>query len=123
MRSTFPARIDKIRKFGHLDRRVRRIGPPPPLQKSFVEVVTGMGDRKRGLEDKWMEEDDLLGQEYKELDPRSKIQRNFSNKHGAYGDRSRFRKEGNRFGGHGGRFNEAYQHRGETRGLIPRDNN
>lgn len=70
-----------------------------------------------------MEEDDLLGQEYKELDPSSKIQRNFSNKHGAYGDRSRFCEEGNRSGGHGGRFNEAYQRRGETRGLIPRDNN
>lgn len=82
-----------------------------------------MGDRKRGLEDNWMEEDDLLGQESKELDLRAKIQRNFSNKHGAFADRSGFREEGNRVGGRAGRFNEGYQRRGENRGSFQRDNN
>ena len=52
---------------------MRRISEPPPLEKSFVQAVWqgvmnwkpsfGQWDRhgeKRGKEDDWMEEDDLL---------------------------------------------------------------
>lgn len=64
-----------------------------------------------------MEEDDLLGLESKELDLRAKIQRNFSNRHGAYSERSGFCEENPRFRGHGGRPNENVQRRADTRGI------
>ena len=35
----FPARKDEILRFGHLARRVRRLGKPPPLRKSFAEAL------------------------------------------------------------------------------------
>ena len=32
----FPARQEEVHRFGHLARRVRRVGPPPPLSRSVV---------------------------------------------------------------------------------------
>lgn len=55
-----------IQKFGHLALRVRRLDPPPPLHRSFVEVVQehAMARRQQGpwkrRQEDWMEVDDLL---------------------------------------------------------------
>lgn len=35
----FPASRADVQRYGHLARYIRRIGPPPPLLKSFVEAV------------------------------------------------------------------------------------
>lgn len=54
---------------------MRRLGPPLPLTKSFAQVVMNRerGERKRGAEEGWMEEDDLLGFEAREGDLRNKL--------------------------------------------------
>lgn len=65
----FPARLNDVRRFGHLARKVKGIPPPLPTAAPFARVVREgtMANRemqrqggKRRQED-WMEEDDLLG--------------------------------------------------------------
>lgn len=101
-----------IRRFGYFARKVRKIGPPPPLRRSFVSAVgaESMARReeeqrawKRRQED-WMEEDNLLEEDFREeRDLRFKLQR------GAGEEYRRWRPQGrggypNRegFGGRGG---------------------
>ena len=67
----FPARQEEVHRFGHLARCVRRVGPPPPLSRSFASALKEgrmawqdppqqrIGKRRPNFED-WMEEDDLL---------------------------------------------------------------
>ncbi|KAG2604325.1 uncharacterized protein LOC120669992 [Panicum virgatum] len=81
----FPARQEEVRRLGHLARRVRRVGPPPPLNKPFVAALKEgamarrapplqrIGKRRPDFED-WMEEDDLLDNP-REQDLRHKLQR------------------------------------------------
>ncbi|CAL4929426.1 unnamed protein product [Urochloa decumbens] len=80
----FPARVSEVRRFGERARKVRRIGPPPPLITPFAQVVAEMARRNDHThreryrdQDTWMEEDDLL-----EEDLRYKIQRGFNNRAG-----------------------------------------
>lgn len=86
----FCASLRDIRRFGGKARVVRRNCSPPPLSKSFAEVVKGgemdrgrgrlpwrFGDascrwtRKKSAPQEWMEEDDLLAEE----DLRAKLRR------------------------------------------------
>lgn len=78
----FPARSHEIHRFGDLARRVKRSRDPPPLTRSFVEVVKGEEMEqgrgryprrfggggcnfggKRSAPEEWMDSDDLLVEE------------------------------------------------------------
>lgn len=91
----FPVRDREIRRLGRYARVVKRIGTPPPLKRSFAEVVRGesmdrgrgrflrrfrggsrnIGGKRSALEE-WMEEDDLLVEE----DLRAQLRRDHEQK-------------------------------------------
>lgn len=68
----YPARLDSIRKYGFLAKKIRPTCPPPPLSASFAAVAMDHWRGKRRQEDwrqeGWMSEDDLLGEERREQD-------------------------------------------------------
>lgn len=77
----YPASKEDIRRFGYAARKVRRVGPPPPLLRSFASAV-GENNMARREEDRswkrrqedWMEEDDLLEEDFRqERDMRFKL--------------------------------------------------
>lgn len=122
----FPAKAEEIRRFGRGARKVHRIGPPQPLQRSFAAVVASptmnreqkFVDRKRAAGEDWMEEDDHLGIESREVDLRKKLQRNFESKPGANSGRSD--GDNTRAGPYGDRSLEPYQRRFGDREQHPR---
>ena len=82
----YPPSRAEIQRYGHNAnaRRVKRIGPPPPLSKSFAEAVKANEMVRRESDqrtwkrhpDDWMEEDDLMGGDVcHEQDLRHKLQR------------------------------------------------
>lgn len=74
----FPARGEEIQRFGLFARRVKHTRPPPLLHQSFAHAVAAGMERpwkRRGGREEWMEEDDLLGEDYREQDLRHKLQR------------------------------------------------
>ncbi|GJN20625.1 hypothetical protein PR202_gb08025 [Eleusine coracana subsp. coracana] len=117
----YPARRDEIRKFEHKARKVRRIGPPLPLTKSFAQDVEinhnqrEVEARKRVASEDWMEEDDLLGPEGKEQDLRSKIQRNINIRQGGRFPKAFQQEEQTKHSYQGGRSMESHRSRYENR--------
>lgn len=78
----YPASRYDVQKYGHRTHKVRRIGPPPPLSKSFAAAVRNEMENRESdqkwkrRQDDWMEEDDLLGGDLKhEQDLRQKLLR------------------------------------------------
>lgn len=64
------ARREEIQRFGHKARRVFRTKEPPPLFRAFARAITegemarredNRSWKRRGGQEDWMEEDDLLG--------------------------------------------------------------
>jgi hypothetical protein len=64
-------------RFRHLSRKVRVLPPPQKLAFSFAHATMGSMDQPRHTgkrrQEEWMEEDDLLGGELKELDLRHQL--------------------------------------------------
>jgi hypothetical protein len=82
----YPASKIDVQRYGHRVRRVKHIGPPSPLLKSFADIVRVDRMARRDQEQRpwkrrsadWMEEGDLLGGDfYQEQDLRQKLQQGF----------------------------------------------